>query len=165
MQRHVNAFAEEPLLAVLPGIALDQLWRIMALLERTLLVISGIVIIISLAGMVAVMLAGLGERRRELAILRSVGAGPGDIICLLTLEGFMLSIAGSLVGYLFMALLSLVAAPILQSRFGLSLPRWHIAGDEAVLLGSVIVVGLIASLIPAWRASRLALADGLTPRL
>jgi putative ABC transport system permease protein len=123
------------------------------------------VIAISFAGMVAVMLAGLGERRRELAILRSVGAGPGDVILLLTFEGLMLSFAGSLIGYLFLTMLSLLASPILQSRFGLVLPLWHTLGNDAMLLGSVIGVGLLASLIPAWRASQVALADGLTPRL
>jgi putative ABC transport system permease protein len=165
MQRHVNEFGEEPLLAVLPSIALNQLWRIMAVLERSLLFTSGVVIAISFAGMVAVMLAGLGERRRELAILRSVGAGPGDVILLLTFEGLMLSFAGSLIGYLFLTMLSLLASPILQSRFGLVLPLWHTLGNDAMLLGSVIGVGLLASLIPAWRASQVALADGLTPRL
>jgi putative ABC transport system permease protein len=165
MQRHVNEFADEPLLAVLPGIALEQVWRIMAMLEKALLITSGIVIVISLAGMMAVMLAGLGERRRELAILRSVGAGPRQVVWLLTIEGLMLSFAGSASGYMLLTLLSWIVAPVIQSRFGIGLPLWQFLGDEALLLGSVICVGFMASLVPAWRASRLSLADGLTPRL
>lgn len=126
---------------------------------------SGIVLVVSLLGMMAVTLAGLGERRRELAILRSVGAGRGDIIRLLALEGFLMSVAGCVAGYLLITLLSLAAAPFIQSQFGLRSPLWNSPVEEAMPLGLVTAVGLIASVVPAWRAFRLALADGLTPRI
>ncbi len=165
MQRFVNGFGEEPLLAVLPGLALDQLWRLMDGFERALLAVSGLVVAIGLAGMMAVVLASLGERRRELAILRSVGAGPWDVATLLALEGLLLTFAGCLTGYALLTLLTLASAPLLQSRIGLALPLWGAPAAEAALLGCVVAAGLLASLIPAWRASRLALAEGLSPRL
>jgi putative ABC transport system permease protein len=77
LQRRINEGEGEPLLAVMPGVALDQLWTLLSSLERTLMAISAMVVAVGLAGMVAVVLASLGERRRELAILRSVGAGAG----------------------------------------------------------------------------------------
>lgn len=165
MQRFVDGYEPEALVAVLPGLALDQLWRIMDGFERALLAISGLVVVIGLAGMMAVVLASLGERRRELAILRSVGAGPTDVALLLGLEGLLLTILGCVAGYALLAALTLATAPLIQARFGLTLPAWGAIAAEATLLGAVLFAGIIASLIPAWRAARLALADGLTPRL
>lgn len=165
VQRFVNAYGDEPLLAVLPGVALDQLWEMLSVLERTLLAISTIVVAIGLAGMVAVVLSSLGARRRELAILRSVGAGPGDILALLCLEGLLITVIAGALGYLALTALGAAAASLLQSRLGLTMPLWGSPAGELPLLAAVVAAGLAASLIPAWRAYRLALADGLAPRL
>ena len=87
MQREVNGYSDEPLMAVFPGVALDQLWQVVGVAERVLLAVSAMVVAVGLAGLVAVVLAGLNERRRELAILRSVGARPRDIFFLLDDRG------------------------------------------------------------------------------
>jgi putative ABC transport system permease protein len=121
--------------------------------------------VVGLAGLVAVILAGLNERRRELAILRSVGAHPRDILALLTLEGLGLTVAGVALGFLLLTVLSLVAGPVIEARWGLNLTATAPTAQELNLLASVIGVGLVASLLPGWRAYRLSLADGLTPRI
>lgn len=74
VQRQLNAHAGEPLTAILPGATLQQLWDLVGIAERALLAVSALVVVVGLAGMVAVVLASLGERRRELAILRALGA-------------------------------------------------------------------------------------------
>ena len=88
VQREVNGYSGEPLMAVLPGVALDQLWQVVGVAERVLLAVSAMVVAVGLAGLVAVVLAGLNERRRELAILRSVGARPREIFFLLMIEAW-----------------------------------------------------------------------------
>jgi len=165
MQRVINTYADEPLLAVLPGVALDQLWHIVDLVENALLAVSGMVVIIGLSGMIAIVWASLNERRRELAILRSVGAGSRDILALLALEGLLLTAGGVVSGYTLLTILSLLAAPFMQARYGLGIFPWAGSTDELALIGLVLAVGLLAALLPAWRACRLSLADGLTPRL
>ncbi len=165
MQRFVNEFRGEPLLAVMPGVTLDELWSVVALAERTLLAVSAMVVVVGLAGLVAVVLASLNERRRELAVLRSVGARPRDIFVLLTAEGLLVTLAGVLVGTGMLTLVMAILAPVLQSRFGLIVaPQWP-STVEWQLLGLVVLTGLLASLVPAIRAYRLSLADGLTPRV
>jgi putative ABC transport system permease protein len=164
VQRYINHFRAEPLMAVLPGVALSQLWQVMAVGEKALLAVSALVVAVGLAGLVAVILAGLNERRRELAILRSVGAHPRDILALLTLEGLGLTGLGVAVGFALLTVLSLIASPLIEAHWGLSLTATAPTARELVLLASVIGVGLIASLLPGWRAYRLSLADGLTPR-
>lgn len=164
-QRYVNDFRDEPLLAILPGVALDQLWKMVGVVERSLLLISALVVLVGLCGLVAVVLAGLNERRRELAILRSVGAQPGDILLMLVIEGLGLTLAGCCLGILLLAGAGALLGPLVEMRFGLSLPLSLLSVEEIPLLLAVIGVGLLASLVPGYRAYRLSLADGLTPRL
>jgi putative ABC transport system permease protein len=164
MQRFINEFRGEPLLAVLPGVALDELWLAIGTVERTLLAISALVVVVGLAGLTATLLAGLNERRRELAILRALGAGPGELFLMLTAEGLLVTTLGALLGLALTSLGSSLAAPWLLQRFGVVLGSRLPGAGELELLALVITTGLIASLIPGWRAWRMSLADGLTPR-
>ncbi|MEF8700081.1 MAG: ABC transporter permease [Candidatus Accumulibacter sp. UW26] len=165
MQRQINDDPAEPLLAVLPGVALDQLWQVVGFAENTLLAISAMVVVVGLSGLVAVLLASLGERRRELAILRSVGARPGDLFLLLSAEGLFITVLGALLGVVVLAVLTAALAPLAQAHFGLAFQARWISADELVLLSAVVGVGLCASLAPGYRAYRLSLSDGLMPRL
>jgi putative ABC transport system permease protein len=165
MQRFVNQYKQEPLLAVLPGVALDELWSIVGIVEKSLLVISALVVAVGLIGLAAVVLAGLGERRRELAILRSVGAGPRVVFMLLAIEGLIVVGAGSLLGVLGLAALSHFGAPYLEGHLGVSLPAGVVSPEALKLLLLVMATGFLVSLVPGYRAYRMSLADGLTPRL
>jgi putative ABC transport system permease protein len=121
VQRFVNGYGAEPLLAVLPGVALDELWAAVGLGEKALLAISGLVALVSLASLVAVVLAGLNERRRELAVLRAVGAGPRHVLVLLAAEGALVTLAGALLGAAVAALAVWGAGPWVQQQFGITL--------------------------------------------
>jgi len=165
MQRFVNAYADEPLLAVLPGVALEQLWSLLDVFENTLLAISALVVAVGFCGLLTSILAGLGERRRELAILRSVGASPGLLFMLLALESLLVVILGAALGVLAVSGLSVVAGPLLQARLGIPLSSAVLSEDVWLLLLAVITGGSLVSLIPGYRAYRMSLVDGLTPKL
>ncbi len=165
MQRFVNNYPDEPLLAVLPGIALDQLWQVVGVAERALLAVSGMVVVVGLSGLVAVILASLNERRRELAILRSVGARPLDVFLLLSAEGLFVTLTGTLIGMVLLTALTAGFAPLIQSHYGLLVTPRFISADELGLIGIVVGVSLLASLAPGYGAYRLSLSDGLTPRI
>lgn len=165
MQHMINDFKAEPLLAVLPSVALGDLWSMVAVVEKTLLAVSALVILVGLSGLVAVVLAGLGERRRELAVLRSVGAGPGLVFMLLAIEGLLVVLLGALLGTVAVMAASSFAAPWLQSTFGLSLVFTRLTNQTQWLLSAVILAGALVSLIPGYRAYRMSLTDGLMPRL
>lgn len=165
MQRWVQDYRPEPLMAVLPGVALDQLWDMLAVAERALIAVSALVAVVSLAGLVAVILAGLNERRRELAILRSLGAGPRRVLFLLLIEGAGLTLAACVLGLLLAQLMVLGLGPWLAAHYGIHLQLAWPNAAQGVWLAAVFAVGTAVSLIPAWRAYRLALADGLTPHV
>ncbi len=164
LQRAINTYRSEPLLAVLPGLALQELWQITGIAEAALIGVSAMVVVASLLGLMAVTFAGLNERRREIAILRAVGASPLTVCGLLMCEAMVTAAAGVLlgVGVLYGALL--LARPFIDAAYGLwlpvSFPGWH----EARVLGAVLVAAALASLLPALRAYRLSLADGMMVR-
>jgi putative ABC transport system permease protein len=164
VQRHVQSFEAEPLLAVLPGVALDELWQVLGVAEGALLLMSGLVAAVSLAGLVAVVLAGLNERRRELAVLRAVGAGPRHVLALLTAEGLLITACGVVLGALASWAAVAVAAPWVQGQFGITLELSAPTAHQWGLMAAVLGAGMLASLLPAARAYRLSLADGLTPK-
>ncbi len=165
VQREVNNYRKEPLLAILPGVALQQLWDLMSVAENALFVVTILVVSIGLIGMLTVMLAGLNERRREMAILRSVGARPGHILLLITGESFLLSLIGIALGLLLLYTSLVLARPIMESQYGLHLQISLPSLREYLILGLVGTSGLIIGLIPGYRAYRYSLADGMNIRL
>lgn len=164
VQRQVSEFRAEPLLAVLPGVALDELWQVVGMVEQSLLAIGALVVAVGLAGLVATMLASLNERRRELAILRSVGASLPQILGLLALEGTLLTLLGTGLGLLLLSGGSLFFAPLLEAHLGLDLALAWPSSVEWSLLMLVVIAGTLSSLIPGIQAYRLALTDGLSPK-
>jgi putative ABC transport system permease protein len=164
VQRFVNEFKAEPLLAILPGATLQELWGLLAVAEQALFIVSALVVVVGLAGLVAVIVAGLNERRRELAILRALGASPRQIFVLLASESLLLTIVGCGVGLALLYVVSAVLAPWLLSAYGLQMTFALPSLREGLLLLAVLGAGLLASLFPAWRAYRLSLADGMSVR-
>lgn len=160
-QRDINTFAEEPLLAIIPGVALQSLWSSLGTMEGALVVISALVVVTGLTGMLTASLAGLNERRREIAVLRSVGARPRDIFLLLILESVSLAVIGGLIGLALVYLALIVARPLVETRFGLFLPVLPPSAGDAAILGLVAAAGFLAGIVPAWRAYRMTLANGL----
>ncbi|MDY7579327.1 ABC transporter permease [Herbaspirillum sp. RTI4] len=163
VQRQIGNDRSEPLMAVLPGVALDELWEVVGIGENALLLVSALVVVVGLAGLASSILASLGERRRELAVLRSVGAGPFDMFMLLALEGLAVMLAGVLAGVLLLSGLLLVCGPQLASHYGITLHLSWPTANEYRLLGGIVLAGFLASLLPGIRAYRMSLADGLTP--
>lgn len=165
VQREINNTSSEPLLAILPGATLDELWQLIGTGEKTLLIISGIVTLVGLAGLTATILASLGERRRELSILRSVGASPRDIFALLAFEGIGIMLLGILVGLCLLTAIQYLCAPLLANYFGVQIQSYLPNAEEGLLLLYIFIAGTIASMLPAIRAYRLSLSDGLTPKI
>lgn len=165
VQRFVNEFRTEPLSAIIPGAALQELWRLLAVVETALLAIAALVVVSGLLGMVTAVLTGLNERRRELAILRSVGARPGHIFLLVVLETGLITASGCIVGVLLLygALYALV--PMIESVLGLYLDVAFLSSSEWYLLAGVLVAGTLSGVIPALSAMRSSLSDGLVIRI
>lgn len=165
LQREINTFDQEALLAILPGVALAELWALMSVAEQALLIISAFVVLTGVIGMLTMILASLNERRREMAILRSVGARPLHIFTLLVSEAGLLASLGAALGVAMLYSLLFIAQPIIESQYGLHISISLLNSYDFSLLGIIIGAGFIAGLIPAVRAYRYSLADGMTIRI
>ena len=164
LQRHVNELEDEPMTAVIPGVALQQLWGLIRVAEYALFGVSAMVVLASVLGLLATLLVSLNERRREMSVLRSVGARPGHIFALLLSEAATLAFLGALSGLLLIQLGILALRQYALAEFGIQLSAGLRAFDLYVLSG-ILGIAVLVSVIPAWRAYRNSLADGLTVRL
>lgn len=165
LQREINEFRGEPLLAILPGVALQELWSLMGTAEQALFVVSLFVVLTGLIGMLTAILTSLNERRREMAILRSVGARPWHIASLLVLEAFTLALAGVAFGVALLYLGIAGSQGFVQANYGLYLALSAPSSYEWKLLGGILAAAVAMGSVPAWRAYRQSLADGLSIRL
>jgi putative ABC transport system permease protein len=164
MQRALNEYRAEPLTAVIPGVALQQLWQIIGVADRALFLVAAFVVLAGLIGMLTSILASLRERRREMAILRSVGARPMHVFTLLMLEAGLLALAGVVLGIAAAHAALAATTRLLASRFGLFLETGGPGVYDLLLAGAVVGAAVLAGLVPAWLAYRNSLADGLTIR-
>ncbi|MGB0466172.1 MAG: ABC transporter permease [Pontibacterium sp.] len=165
LQRAINNYRKEPLQAILPGVALQQLWEMISIAENALLIISVFVVVTGLFGMLTVLLTSLNERRREMAILRSIGARPWQLCLLLVLESGGLTLCGVLSGMIFIYGGLSAALPLLESHFGLFIEVGFPGLYELKLLAMIVLAGLLSGLVPGYRAYRYSVADGMTVRL
>ena len=165
LQRDLNTYSQEPLQAVIPGVALGQLWNIVSVVERALAIVSGFVIVVGLIGVLTSILTTLNERRREMSILRSVGARGRTVFGLLVSEAALLAFLGAALGVATLYALLWGLGPILESRYGFA-PARLVPG--LFDLGVVCVLTAVAALlgvIPAYRALERSVADGLAIRI
>jgi putative ABC transport system permease protein len=162
MQRMINEYPQEPLTAIIPGAALQELWGLIGTAETALAAVSAMVVVTALLGMVTMILTTLNERRREMAILRSVGARPRTILSLLALEGGFLTAAGVALGTILLYIALAVLRPYIDRSYGIFLTIDPPRMEEWVKLAGIVAAGFVAGLIPALRAYKLSLADGMT---
>jgi putative ABC transport system permease protein len=165
MQRAINDYRQEPLLAILPGVALSQLWELIGIADTALMIVAAFVVLAGLLGMLTSILTSLNERRREMAILRSVGARPRHVFALLVAEAGLLAALGILGGVGLTYLLLFAGRPLLEKRFGIFLGVTGLSRYDVAILGGIVLAALCMGLLPAFRAYRNTLDDGLQIRV
>lgn len=165
VQRDVNRYIAEPVMSVLPGAALAELWSIIGVAERALTAIAICAVAASLLGMAMMLLAALESRRREIAVLRAIGARPIHIVLVLLGEAFILTCLGVLIGFCAVTGLIVFVSDWLATEHGLYLSSVWPATSGWILLAMIVGAGLIAGTVPALIARGEALSQGLIPRL
>jgi putative ABC transport system permease protein len=165
LQRKINTYRSEPLSAIMPGIALHELWGIMSIAEQALQGVSLFVLVAAMLAMLGNLLSSLQERRREMAILRAMGARPRHVFTLLISEASLLTCLGIILGVCLLYLLIGAMAPILSAQYGLNFELSALSQTEWLLVALVQISGIFIGFIPAINAYRNSLADGMTIRI
>lgn len=164
-QRALNTQAGEPLLAIIPGIALSELWQVTGVVERALIAVSVFVIAVGLVSVLTSILTSLNARRREMSILRATGARPVHILFLMVAEAGLLGFIGAVAGVILVQAGMVALGPVLASRYGVQLQGLGIGAVDGWTVFGVTLAALLIGLVPAVLALRRSLADGLTVRL
>ena len=165
VQRQINQYPQEPLSAIMPGVALQELWDLIGVAEKALLVVSALAVVVGLSGMLVALMTSLNERRREMAILRSVGARPLHVFALILGESALMTLAGVILGVGLLYGLLLAGQPLIMSRFGLYIAIGGLSSYEVMLTGIVCLAGGLIGIVPGIQIYRYSLADGMTIRI
>ena len=165
LQRWINEYPEESLSSILPGVALQELWRIVGVVENLLLGISVTVIFTTLIGMTAIIFSSLNERRREMAIWRAMGASPKVVIGLLMLEAFIISVMSIIVSTVMLFLTLYVLQPWIDNTYGILVNIEMLAVKDIYIFMLFIIAASLVSLIPAIRAYWFSINDGMTIKI
>lgn len=165
LQRRINQFEDEPLSAILPGVALLELWEIVGLVENTLLAISVFVVIVGLFSMLIILTTSINERRREMAILRAMGARPGHVFALILGEAIFITLTGIVLGIMLVFSMIAFGQGWIASEFGLYIGLKLFSLNQVYIVLLVALFGCLIGLIPGIRMYRYSLIDGMTIRV
>jgi putative ABC transport system permease protein len=135
------------------------------MVEKILKALSFLVMLVGLFSMLIAIMTSLNERRREMAILRAMGASLKNILALILFETLIIATLSIALSCGIKIVLEWLLGPWLQSRFGLYLQSPVFSVTEVVYMGFMLLSALLISLIPAVKAMRSALKDGLSQRI
>ncbi len=152
VQRKINNFSAEPLTAILPGVALSELWQMMKVIENTLRLVSVLILIAALLGLSAMMLASIRERRYEIYLLRVIGAPPKFLFLLIELEALLISMISIAIGTLALLTSLLVTNDLLASSYGLNINLDIITKNNFTYICTIMITTMIAAAIPSFSA-------------
>ena len=161
-QRDVINYKEEAISSVMPGITLSRLWMLTGNVDKAFKIITFFIIIIALLGMIAMTIAGLSSRRREMAILRSVGASPVNIVSLLLVESIIISIVSCILGYILMVVIFSLGKDYLQNNYGIFIDSFSIKNYDLQIVITIVFAALIATIVPAIQIYKNTVRDGLS---
>ena len=147
--------------AVLPALEINRLFYMMGVGATTLQMIAGGIMVMAGFSVFFVLYSRLKERKYELALMRSVGYRPKHLFGLLMLEGLLLAIIGYILGWLLSRLGIYFISQQAESDFNMEFGSGWVSGEGWLLL-LTILIGVISSLLPAWKAMRMDVSTTLT---
>ncbi len=161
IQRNINEYKSEALSAIVPTLALQELWEFFSVAETALNIIALFVVLVGLLGMLSILLMSLNERRREMAILRSVGAKPLHIFGLIVGEAAFVTALGITTGVIMLYVLIFFLQAPLASSYGLYLQLRMLSLNDIGILALIECCAIIISFIPGYLIYRYSLSDGM----
>ena len=160
-KRDLFKYKNEPIQAIIPGLALTKLWQMVSFVEQILLLICYFVVFVTLLGMAALIYTNVNQRSKEISLLRVVGASPKAIFSILVLEGIIISLTSILISILFMLLLINILNPILDTEFGIYLDNNILSNYNINFYCSVVLISILVGLIPAFNGYKKSLSSGI----
>jgi putative ABC transport system permease protein len=149
--------------AAVPSEEIRKLLSIVGNVDRILIAQAILIVLVSALGTGLAMFNSMSDRRRDIAVMRALGARRRTIFSIIVGEAVLISIVGAIFGFLLGHLLIDMSAPAVQAAIGFSIPPWSFQWFEPFILLGVLFVGTVAGIGPAVSAYRTDVATGLTP--
>ena len=159
LPRYINNNSE--MQAASPAIETARLFSVIGVGVE---VLRGFALVLILSAGLSLFIAlynALAERRYDLALMRTLGASPGKLMALMLCEGALLAGFGALFGIALGHALTELLGRALKAAQQISVTGFTWVPEELWLIAVALVVGIIASLLPAWRAYRTDIAHTL----
>jgi putative ABC transport system permease protein len=154
VQRAINEYTAEPVVAILPGVALSELWRMIGVLENTLLLVSILVFIAACLGVSSMLLASIRERRHEIQLLRIIGAPPYFLFLLIELEAFLIALLSCVLGAMLLVACLALLQDYLVSHYGIYIEINLLTENSLYLLTSILLASIVVAVIPSFSGYR-----------
>lgn len=149
VQRAINEYEKEPLIAILPGVTLTELWQMMSILEATLLLVAVLVFIAASLGVSAMLLSSIRERNREIKLLRIIGAPPYYLFFLIQLEALLITLLSCVLGTILLGICLKFLRSYLETSFGLYIETNLFTNNSLYLIGALVLASIIVAVIPS----------------
>ncbi|HMS33044.1 MAG TPA: ABC transporter permease [Ignavibacteria bacterium] len=149
--------------AVLPVLEIKQLFDIIGNINSILLVIAYLVIFVAAISILVSLYNSMNERKRDIAIMRSLGATKFTILKIIVLEGALISLTGALSGALLGHFTIFIMKNKISDLAGIQITGTAFNIIELYIFAGTIILGIIASIIPALKAYNTDVAKNLNP--
>ena len=130
--------------------------------KKGLIVLTGMIILVSGVSIFVSIYNSMADRRREIGIMRALGARRGSVFGIVLAESVVLCVGGGLLGWLFGHGLAVAAAPYVTAQTGLLLDPWAIDSMEFILFPVLLALAVLVGILPATTAYRTDVADALS---
>jgi putative ABC transport system permease protein len=160
MQRNINENTD--MQAATPAIEINRLFSLMDTGEQALRVLAFIIIFVSGLSVFISLYNSLKERKYELALMRVMGARPGELLLLIILEGILIALIGFIIGIMMSHAGMEVLARAMKDAYRYTFSGFQFLNQEWYLLIGALAIGFLAAIIPAVQASRTEISETLT---
>lgn len=130
-------------------------------IQNGLMVLIAMIIAVSGVSILVSIYNSMADRRREIGIMRALGARRNSIFAIILAESSLLCIGGGAFGWLAGHLLAAAASPYISAETGLLLERWMFHPWEAWIFPVLALLGILVGFVPAMTAYRTNVAEAL----
>ena len=131
--------------------------NLMSKVNRFMLALAGITLVVGSFGVVNTMMSSVHQRVKDIGIMKAVGASRLQITKMFLYEALVVGLMGGILGYIAGTFLSYVIGPLIYEDLAVS----YVLQYFLPALALAILVAVVASVYPAFRASKVSVADSL----
>lgn len=161
VSRDLAEYSDEAITAVVPSIALSELWSMVGMVDKVFKLLGWVVIGIAVIAMVTLTLSTLDTRNREIAVLRACGASPLFVSGLVLIESLLVSVSAIFLSVGLVTIVTYMGQSFFISELGIAAKISFLSSQEMVTLLVILSAGLLSSLLPALMVFKRSLNSGL----